>query len=175
VWAIDQDNLDERPHLVISGINAGQNIGPLASLSGTVGAARQAARLGIPAIAASQGLVQDEAGELVADYETGVEAVLAWLDENRDRLASAEPTDEPATVTKIDIPTCPLDQEDASADAGIEVPLATEDQGVDAFAVDCTAEPDPTNDVLAFVSGSTAITELPVDELDALLEQIVAA
>src|SRR5688500_18119917 len=34
----------EPPHLVVSGINEGQNIGPLTELSGTVGAARTGAR-----------------------------------------------------------------------------------------------------------------------------------
>src|SRR4051812_22277311 len=42
--------LKEPPDLVVSGINAGQNIGELVDISGTVGAARTAARLRIPAI-----------------------------------------------------------------------------------------------------------------------------
>lgn len=45
----------ERPFdLVVSGINKGQNVGTLAGLSGTLGAARQAADLGVRAIAISQ-------------------------------------------------------------------------------------------------------------------------
>ena len=44
------------PDLVISGINAGQNMGSVVDLSGTVGAARAAVARGIPALAASQGL-----------------------------------------------------------------------------------------------------------------------
>ena len=50
------DVLDEPPDLVVSGINEGQNLGPIASISGTVGAAKAAAAAGIPALAASQGL-----------------------------------------------------------------------------------------------------------------------
>ncbi len=42
-----------RPDLVVSGINRGYNLGMAAYLSGTVGAAREAAIAGIPAIAAS--------------------------------------------------------------------------------------------------------------------------
>jgi 5'-nucleotidase len=42
-----------RPDLVVSGINRGYNLGFSAYLSGTVGAAREAAMHGIPAIAAS--------------------------------------------------------------------------------------------------------------------------
>src|SRR5262245_35952648 len=47
--------LPQRPDLVVSGINAGQNVGEIVNLSGTVGAALWAARLGIPAIAVSHG------------------------------------------------------------------------------------------------------------------------
>lgn len=45
--------MDTMPDLVISGINAGENLGHSAWLSGTVAAAREAAILGIPAIAVS--------------------------------------------------------------------------------------------------------------------------
>jgi 5'-nucleotidase len=49
-----------RPDLVVSGINRGYNLGYSAYLSGTVGAAREAAMHGVPAIAASiqQGATQ---------------------------------------------------------------------------------------------------------------------
>jgi len=43
----------ERPDLVVSGINRGYNLGLVTYVSGTVGAAREAALLGIPAIASS--------------------------------------------------------------------------------------------------------------------------
>ena len=46
--------LAERPDLVVSGINRGENPGLVAYISGTVGAAREAAFDGIPSIAASQ-------------------------------------------------------------------------------------------------------------------------
>ena len=42
------------PDLVVSGINRGYNLGYTAYLSGTVGAAREAAMHGVPAIAASR-------------------------------------------------------------------------------------------------------------------------
>jgi 5'-nucleotidase len=45
--------MKERPDLVVSGINRGYNLGYSAYLSGTVGAAREGALHGIPAIAAS--------------------------------------------------------------------------------------------------------------------------
>lgn len=43
----------EKPDLVVSGINRGYNLGAVAYVSGTAGAAREAALQGIPAIAAS--------------------------------------------------------------------------------------------------------------------------
>ena len=49
------EQLDIVPGLVVSGVNSGQNVGPLAPLSGTVGAAQTGARAGYPAIAASAG------------------------------------------------------------------------------------------------------------------------
>lgn len=45
----------ERPFdLVISGINKGENVGDAVPVSGTIGAARQAVMMGVPAIAVSQ-------------------------------------------------------------------------------------------------------------------------
>jgi 5'-nucleotidase len=45
--------MKEKPDLVVSGINRGYNLGMVTYVSGTVGAAREAALQGIPAIAAS--------------------------------------------------------------------------------------------------------------------------
>lgn len=60
-----------KPDLVVSGINRGYNLGYSAYLSGTVGAARQAVMLGVPAIATSLA----EAGEQ-RDYVFAAEEVL---------------------------------------------------------------------------------------------------
>jgi 5'/3'-nucleotidase SurE len=51
--------LKERPNLVVSGINRGYNLGMTAYISGTVGAAREAALHGIPAIASSLHVTSD--------------------------------------------------------------------------------------------------------------------
>jgi 5'-nucleotidase len=45
--------LPERPDLVVSGINYGENVGSGVTISGTVGAALEAGALGIPALAVS--------------------------------------------------------------------------------------------------------------------------
>ena len=67
IWAVDQKGISGRPALVVSGVNDGENVGPLTSISGTVGAARAAAARGIPALAASQG-VDDN---LPPDFQAG--------------------------------------------------------------------------------------------------------
>ena len=48
-----QNLIKTKPDLVITGINRGENIGPVTFRSGTAGAAREAAILGLPAIATS--------------------------------------------------------------------------------------------------------------------------
>ena len=53
IYALDKLFLNP-PDMVISGINHGSNLGDDIMYSGTVGAAREAARYGIPAIAVSQ-------------------------------------------------------------------------------------------------------------------------
>jgi 5'-nucleotidase len=50
--------MTDKPSLVVSGINRGQNLGRVAYVSGTVGAAREAALQGIPAIAVSLKLAE---------------------------------------------------------------------------------------------------------------------
>ncbi len=86
------------PEIVLSGINAGQNMGSITDLSGTVGAARIARRsAGVPAIASSQ-------GRLVApwDWPSGVTATLALLEEWR--LGRTVNTN--SSVLNINTPTC---------------------------------------------------------------------
>lgn len=46
--------MDERPDIVLSGINHGENLGEDMTYSGTMGAAMEAAILGVPAVALSQ-------------------------------------------------------------------------------------------------------------------------
>ncbi len=62
LYAVKQLNL--HPDVVVSGINQGQNIADFVTLSGTVGAARTAGRLGIPSIAVSAGFAAS------VDYQT---------------------------------------------------------------------------------------------------------
>ncbi|MFW6313574.1 MAG: 5'/3'-nucleotidase SurE [Spirochaetota bacterium] len=110
------------PDLVVSGINYGENLGLDITISGTVGAAFQAAAYGIPAIAASQQVGIEhhyEYGEVdwqgstrvlrkytgkLLDALTALPASVALS--GRDRLS--EPRPFPFDVLKIDAPLdCP--------------------------------------------------------------------
>jgi len=141
VWAIDGSNV-ARPDLVMSGINQGQNLGPVINASGTVGAARAAAARGIPAVALSQGLADSP------DYPTGAEIAVQWLRENRDRLEGV--------VVNINIPSCPT----GSVRGVIAVPAAT---AGDTFGTpDCTSGiTGPSDDIQAFVNGYVPLSVIP--------------
>lgn len=149
--------IDEPPHLVISGINEGQNIGSLTELSGTVGAARTGARAGIPALAVSQGFFLDQGPE--PDYPTAVELTLDWVTEHREELLAADRPPGTAEVTNLNVPTC----DGGQVRGVVEVPVATEAQtaNVDYFAVDCNSDlQDPTQDVEAFGAGFAPLSRL---------------
>lgn len=146
--------LDIVPGLVVSGVNSGQNVGPFAPLSGTVGAAQTGARAGYPAIAASAGLGAN------ADFGSAVELVTAWIEENRsaldDNTSSAE------TVTSFNVPGCTA----GSVRELVQVPRADSiPEGVNVFVTDCSLEPDgaPVTDVDAMIKGFAAQTQLPLD------------
>ena len=55
---------------MLTGINQGQNLGPVAALSGTVGAAKAGAAAGIPALASSAG------GPSPLDYPSAAKLVV---------------------------------------------------------------------------------------------------
>jgi 5'-nucleotidase len=152
--------LADPPHLVVSGINEGQNIGPLTELSGTVGAARTGARADIPALAVSQGLLLQGGPE--PDYPAAVELTLDWVEEHRDDLVGADDGALPPLppVTNLNVPTCPVGE----LGELIEVPVATEAEaaGLDLGAVDCErpGDAEPTNDVAGFLAGHPVLSEL---------------
>jgi len=144
------DELSLTPDLVVSGINEGQNLGPLVDISGTVGAARAAARRGVPALAVSQGLGQD------LDYDVAAGLVVDWINQNMDALRAGEvPAD---VVNNLNVPTCDTGElrgqvEVASATGGN--PLSTSD---------CTSTAEgATDDVTAFTNGYATLTEVPLE------------
>ncbi len=156
IWAIDDGGLPERPDLVISGINEGQNLGPFLDLSGTVGAARAAATRGIPAIAASQGLAAG--GTTEPDFEAGAAAVVAYLDEHLDELLAPSSDDATQSVININVPSC---ASGTSIRGTVEVPAqpVVPDPGLALAPQDCaSATEQPAGDVDAFAVGFATIS-----------------
>ena len=152
VWAIDDHGIDFRPDLVVSGINFGQNIGPLASGSGTVGAAQAALARGIPALAVSQGI--DDGGG--PDFSQGARQLLDWVKANRTTLLD-RPSQRSLPSGNLNVPTCA----NGHIRGPVHVPLATSLSGVSLGTVDCSStKADPPNDVVAFGEGFAAIAPL---------------
>jgi len=150
-YALDEV-LDEAPDLVITGLNKGQNMGPIIDASGTVGAARAAVAASIPALATSQGIDAEP-----PDYASGVEFILQWLDENREALIAGDATVE---VTNLNIPTCATGE----VRGLVEVPPAADMADRDYNAADCAStEEDPPDDVGAFNIGFASIGPIPAE------------
>lgn len=147
------DELDLDPDLVVSGINEGQNVGPLAGLSGTVGVARTAVRDGIPAVAVSGGLAYD-----TGQFAVGANLVVMWIEENRQALVDRTM---PVEVVSFNIPACDV------GDMGevVDVELATEiPEGANVFESACDPSgPPPADDVLAIMAGFPSRTVVPAD------------
>jgi 5'-nucleotidase len=90
--------LDEEPDMVVSGINAGANMGDDVLYSGTVAAAMEGRFLGLPAIAVSMTSYDP------LHYETGVKAIASIID----RLRS-EPLQQ-KSILNVNVPDVPWDE-----------------------------------------------------------------
>jgi 5'-nucleotidase len=148
--------LAEPPHLVVSGSNEGQNIGPFTLLSGTVGAAKTAARRGVPALAVSSGVAQP------TDFAPAVAAAVDWVKEHRAELLARTPGTPVTTVENINAPTCAT----GTVRDLVEVPVATEfgdRKPLDPVTCDApTPAAPPADDVDAFIAGYVPLSVIPV-------------
>ena len=147
------DDLGLKPDLVVSGINQGQNVGPISAVSGTVGAALTAARRGIPAIAGSAAIVNP-------DYSPAAKLVIEWITKNRSKIAAH--TMDTKHVVNINAPGCTS----GSLHGLVEVPTAKKiPKGVNVFSTDCAkTDPNakPTDDVDALIKGFAAQSPVPI-------------
>lgn len=143
-----------KPDLVITGINDGQNLGPVIDYSGTVGAARAAVDRGIPALATSQGTAD------VVDYESAVPFILDWVTEHRSALQDGSA---PLVVLNLNVPTC------STGDLGALVIVRPDLDGDLAASLDeqdCTVDTtDRTfdGDVAAFLTGHPTLSMLTLE------------
>ena len=151
LYALDKV-LDQRPHVVVSGVNKGQNLGPVVFASGTVGAARTAAGRGVPALAVSQGLADPP------DYAAAVELALDWVTDHRKDLLVGEVQTE--TIANMNVPTCATGE----VRGLVDVPSAT-DGGERMFnPPDCTStENHPADDIDGFLNGYATLANVPLD------------
>lgn len=151
---------NERPFdLVVSGMNAGANVGEFAYVSGTIGAALEAASHGVPAFAVSldRGGSESDAAQYSATFARD------WLE----RGATTE------VVYSINIPHLAADAVPAVR-AGRVGPapyrltgFTTTATGVRAQLKALTDLPDADTDTTLFSSGAITITPLRTDWTDA--------
>jgi 5'-nucleotidase len=139
-----------RIDVVVSGVNWGENVGPTVAYSGTIGAARTAVRLGLPAVAISQGDGDPP------DFAAGADAAARWVQLHREELLQRTA---PVVVTNINVPTCPT----APPPALRGVPVATEAAGARAVQCGSTTPLPFADDVEAFLSGHATVSTFDSD------------
>ena len=150
IWAIDQKGINFTPDFVVSGINAGANLGPVVDLSGTVGAARAAVQRGIPAMATSNGAL---AGPFA--FTESAKIVIEWFTKNRDAIANG--TIDKTQVFNLNIPTCST----GAVRGEVVVPISTTDNSFLSKQPDCLSTvAAPNNDVGAYMVGFAALSML---------------
>lgn len=137
------------PHLVVSGVNPGQNFGVFSNISGTVGAAMTAARQGVPAVATSSGSPEE------FDFEAAAALVVDWIGDHREELfAGTAPTE----VVSFNAPACP------ELRGLLETSIAS-GMPPDPFTPNCAStKPDTeiVNDVDASLNGFASVAVVPL-------------
>lgn len=149
--AMDRDGV--KPDLVVTGINLGQNIGPLVDVSGTVGAARAAVARGVPALATSSGLT-------AFDVKAAVPFVVDWFEKNRAAVADHSL---PVAVQNLNVPSCETGKVRGLAD----VKVGLDEPAGDALKTqDCNStapEASLVDDVQAFNAGFATLSTLSAE------------
>ncbi len=93
--------MPSKPDLVVSGINYGENVGSGVTISGTVGAALEAASLGIPALAVS---LQTSVKEHLSYSQKVDFSTAAYFTGYFARLLLTYPMPDDVHILKVDIP-----------------------------------------------------------------------
>lgn len=179
-----KQDLPAPPNLVVSGINFGQNIADAVPISGTIGAALWAARLGVPAFAFSSGFVTSGTGS--PNFADAAKYAARLVEEFRKKkpfqkkMVEKDPPHY-GMVLNINFPTCP-----SGSVRGVKVvpigritnvtgyTLASESGGVqtwtptvhtgDFLASDCNSTlATPTTDLEAMNNGFATVTPLSAD------------
>jgi 5'-nucleotidase len=153
--------VDLKPDIVVSGINAGSNLGDDTLYSGTVAAAMEGRHLGFAAIAVSSAAVQPQ------HYETAARVTLRLLEQIEQQPIPGD------TILNVNVPDLPWDalQGFAVTRAGnrhrAETALQSQDpRGRTIYwigAVGAEADCGPGTDFHAVAAGKVSITPLLVD------------
>ena len=154
--------------LLLSGVNAGQNIGDYINYSGTVAGAIEGTLLGIPSIALSQAFAFD--GTRNVPWDT----VRSHAPEILDGLIGAKlPKD---TLLNVNFPNCPAKEVDGSVVVkqgkfthGLGIDARTDGRGINYYWLKFIGEhPDhqPDTDIEALDVGKIAITPVNLDMTD---------
>lgn len=96
------DVIKGQPDLLVSGINYGENVGAAITVSGTVGAALEAASLGIPALAVSMQTGTEHHLSLSQDVDF---SVAGYFTHKMAKVILEQPLPKDVDVIKLDIPT----------------------------------------------------------------------
>ena len=151
--------LDVKPDLVLSGVNAGGNMGQDIVISGTVAAAREAAYHGIRSMALSHYMIRT----LQVDWQR----TAAWIAEIvKETHAQEQP---PSSFWNINLPHLPADQQELPprilcqpARSPLQVSYRKEAQGY-AYSASYASRPrDAGSDVESCFNGNVAISLLHV-------------
>jgi len=165
-WALDGSLLSFVPDLVVSGINDGANYSlEVVPHSGTLGAAREAALRGLPALAVSSGRAEP------TDFPAAVKLAVAWVVDNRERILAGAGNfapGGPAAFWSLNVPSC---APGTSLRGMLEVP-AVESLGDTEVAVqNCASDVAPesvTGDVSGFQNGWAVLVHLSATDLTAV-------
>jgi 5'/3'-nucleotidase len=172
------EKLPVPPDLVVSGINDGQNIADFVTLSGTVGAARWAARLGIPAFAVSAQLG-------TTDFSVAAAFTAKLVDRFRrskgfrKRMVEREAPHH-GLVLNLNFPSCPAGPRGLRlvalgrsatptgyqliSDVGGVATFRLTTTTANGFVVDCASTTaDPATDLAAFTSNFATVTPLTAE------------
>jgi 5'-nucleotidase len=155
-WAVDDHGVSAKPDVVVSGVNFGQNIGPLVDISGTVGAARAAASRGIPALAVSAGFPPADVAS--PNFAQATKLTVAWITAHRAGLLAGSDSS-PVLLQNLNVPTCP----GGAVRGEVTVPVDASAPNSTLNNVNCTSTAtNPTNDVQAFSEAFEPLSNLSV-------------
>lgn len=155
VYAVAQGGMAKRPDLVVSGVNQGANLAVITNGSGTVGAAKQAAWRGIPAVAVSQ----DDPDDITVDYSIGAAAAVAWLAEHRTALTPEAGHTPTVILENINVPTCTT----GAIRGTVRTTTGKSGKGVSGATPDCTATSTAhRTDLQAFLNGYIAVAPVAI-------------